>query len=160
MDGGDLKLSQVAEGISTLLSRVTDELRTDISLYDITRTGSPSNYLEISFWGYKKCLTDGCPENITTVAFNSTDLELSWLELPYGGQAEISCPCDTASLPLSATRRCAGSAGGVVEWAEPDDSQCRFSDVTRILCTLPDVSKWFSYRLYCSWLQGWLYSVL
>ena len=87
---------------------------------------------------------DGCPENVTTVASNSCsdlDLHLLWSDQPFGGLAVISCPCDAVPLPLMATRRCAGSFGGVVDWAEPDDSQCDFSDTTRILCTLPDVSE-------------------
>ena len=68
------------------------------------------------------------------------DVELPWSEQPYGGRVELQCPCDAASLPLMASRLCAGSFGGVVEWAEPDDSQCNFSEMTKILCTLPDVS--------------------
>ncbi|CAI8042995.1 Vascular endothelial growth factor receptor 1, partial [Geodia barretti] len=122
VDGEDPKLPQVAEGISNLLTTAGDELRIELFLYDITRT-------------------DGCPE-VTTILFNSTDFELPWPELPYGGLAEISCPCNAATLPLSASRRCAGNiAGGVAEWAEPDDSQCHFTEATRILCSVPDIEE-------------------
>ena len=89
-------------------------------------------------------MTDGCPDNVSTVKSHSVtdlDVELFWTEQPFGGLAELPCPCDAVSLPLNATRRCAGSFGGVVNWVEPDQSQCDFSDTTRILCSLPDVSK-------------------
>ena len=41
--GGDLELPQVTEGVAGLLSGVRDELKVELSLYDITRTGSPCN---------------------------------------------------------------------------------------------------------------------
>ena len=53
----------------------------------------------------------------------------------------MQCPCDAAPLLVMAFRRCAGNFVGVVDWAEPDDSQCSFSDMTRQLCALPNVSK-------------------
>ena len=61
----------------------------------------------------------------------------------------MQCPCDTAPLPVMAFRRCAGNFVGVVDWAEPDDSQCSFSDMTRQLCALPNVSNVFQLRLAC-----------
>ena len=85
---------------------------------------------------------DGCPENVTVVASDSpegVDLDLLWPEQPFGGLAEIPCPCEGVSLPATATRRCAGNFGSGVEWMEPDDSECAFSDVARQLCALPDV---------------------
>lgn len=85
---------------------------------------------------------DGCPENVTKVLSNSTsdfDLELVWPEEPYGGLVELECPCGAASLPLRASRQCGGSVEGGVQWAEPDDSQCHFSEMTSTLCSLPEV---------------------
>lgn len=89
-------------------------------------------------------LTDGCSENVTNVksdSFSDLDLKLFWTEEPFGRLAELTCPCEAVSLPLSATRRCAGSFGSGVDWAEPDDLQCDFSDMTRVLCSIPDVSQ-------------------
>ena len=87
--------------------------------------------------------TDGCPENVTVVASNSSqelDTDLPWPEQPFGGLAEIQCPCEGATLPITATRRCAGNFISGVQWAEPEDSECAFSDVARELCLLPEVS--------------------
>lgn len=70
---------------------------------------------------------------------NDSYLELHWPEQSFGSLVEIGCPCEAATLPLMANRRCAGSFEGVVEWEKPEDSQCHFSDMTKILCDLPDV---------------------
>jgi hypothetical protein len=123
VDGEDLKLTQATQVVLSLFSSIKEDLGMEVNITEVTRF-------------------DGCPEDVTTVASNSSndlDLHLLWSEQPFGGLAEVQCPCDAAPLLVMAFRRCAGNFVGVVDWAEPDDSQCSFSDMTRQLCALPNM---------------------
>lgn len=146
MDGEDIKLAEVEGPVADLVDRAREELGIEVYINESRRIGearSSSVMIGLHVFPFFY-MTDGCPDDVTTVQSNSTtglDLKVFWTEQPFGGLAELPCPCDAVSLPLTASRRCAWGVGGGVDWAEPDDSQCNFSGITRILCSLPDVSK-------------------
>lgn len=151
VDGVDINLAEVVGTVTDLFDGVREELGIEMYINESRRTGEARHsscngrVIPACF-----CTTDGCPDNITIVKSHSLtdlDVEIFWMEQPFGGLAELPCPCDAVSLPLNATRRCAGSFGSVVKWVEPDQSQCDFSDTTRILCSLPDVSKHVTKRI-------------
>ena len=72
------------------------------------------------------------------------NITIFWPETNIGVQVIKSCPCGNKSSEergiLQATRYCGGdfTSGGM--WTEPNVAACNFSDLTREICGLRNVS--------------------
>ena len=92
-------------------------------------------------------LQDGCPSMKTVIPSSSgrQDLNITifWPETNIGGQAVVKCPCGNGSLDnqlLQATRYCGGNFTNGAKWTEANIAACNFSDLTREICRLKNVS--------------------
>ena len=72
------------------------------------------------------------------------NITILWPETNIGVQANKSCPCGNENLEgegiLQATRYCGGDFTSGAMWTEPNVAACSFSDLTREICGLRNVS--------------------
>ena len=71
-----------------------------------------------------------------------------WPEANIGVQVIKSCPCGHKNSEgggiLQITRYCEGDFTSGALWTEPNVAACNFSDLTREICRLRNVSHLFS----------------
>ena len=91
--------------------------------------------------------TDGCPAATTTIDSHSgredLAIDIRWPETDLGMTANRECPCGTlqlSSTQLRATRYCGGSFVAGAQWEAPSIAACNTSDITRLICSLSNVS--------------------
>lgn len=71
------------------------------------------------------------------MTLSTMSTEIQWEESALAETRTMPCPCGV-EVPFSASRRCGGSFETGVFWEEVE-SECVYSDVTDMLCELPDV---------------------
>ena len=80
-------------------------------------------------------------------------ITLNWEETNIGDSVKVKCPCGNLTFgmeALFANRYCGGDFNNGGKWSNPDVSQCNFTDLSREICQLLEVSKDnYSLNLYC-----------
>ena len=92
---------------------------------------------------------DGCYSETITIKSPSgnsqLDIELTWPETNIGEDAAVECPCKGVDLgggTLFARRYCGGDFSYGGQWEEGRIAPCNFSDLSREICKLAEVSNW------------------
>ena len=94
------------------------------------------------------CHPDGCSSNSTIIPSPSGNPDLTitivWPETNIGVLAVVDCPCGSNGTSgggkLQATRYCGGDFTNGAMWGKYDVERCNFSDLSRKICRLSDVS--------------------
>ena len=92
-------------------------------------------------------MIDGCRANKTLITSPSGNpeltIEIPWPETNIGEVAEVKCPCGNITLgtdTLVATRYCGGDFTNGGKWSDAYVRPCNFSDLSREICNLIEVS--------------------
>ncbi len=93
-------------------------------------------------------IIDGCRSNQTLIPSHSGNenltITVNWDETNIGDTAKSICPCGDLTAfgagALFATRYCGGDFNNGGRWSTPDISQCNFTDLSRDICLLLNVS--------------------